>query len=152
MCVPSSLLFQRGGESRVLRLVSLYKKFPYLFLIIPVFPLALFEMFMDPAAAGVRFAGGWNIFTYLLYFVYEFAIFSSPSKDHLTRYKFHILWIAILISAAYLIFTTLMPDPHYGSTLIKYFVILPTSFAGIMMVYHFIIRPLKVLRFFFGMK
>jgi peptidoglycan/LPS O-acetylase OafA/YrhL len=40
-------------------------------------PLVLLELILDPAGLGMRGFGGWNLFAYMVFFVYGYIIFSN---------------------------------------------------------------------------
>jgi len=39
-------------------------------------------MILPPVGIGTRGFGGWNIFAYIVYFIYEYLIFSNSSFKH----------------------------------------------------------------------
>jgi len=59
---------------------------------------------------------------------------------------FYILHQTVILSVAYFVVQWAIPD------LLKWLIVVPVSFAIIMLLYEFLVRRFNVMRFLFGMK
>ncbi|WP_455281934.1 acyltransferase family protein [[Eubacterium] cellulosolvens] len=68
------------GKKIVTKLAVFFEKSGAIFL--PALPIMALEMILPPVGIGTRGFGGWNIFAYILYFIYGYLIFSNSSFQH----------------------------------------------------------------------
>jgi len=113
--LPLLLPSKRTGMSLISRLATLFEK-PWALLLL-FLPLAAVDILIDVAGLGfTRATGGWSFFSYILFFIYGYLIFSNTRIQQSVRtYSTIVLAVAVVLSV-------------YG--LILQFVIVPRGSSG----------------------
>jgi peptidoglycan/LPS O-acetylase OafA/YrhL len=221
LTLPLLRLARQPGVQRLAHGLGGAASVPGVILLFAV-PAILLEVFLDyNGVLGTRALGGWNIWAYLILFLYGCFLFAAPSFQTAVRRQGPLmLALAVLSSATMLIGYVAFPSTPWGLTLpyiasslvrvlnswtwllaffwladryltrtgpflryageasmpfyvihqpvivalafflrplawsplTKWLVLLPSAFAIILGLYHFLVRPFKPLRFLFGMK
>lgn len=117
--LPIFLTRSTTGKSVISRLAMAFNK-PWALILLLVLSLAIVDIFLYPAGYfGHRGAGGWNIVTYLLFYIYGYLIFANP---HIMEVIKKLAWVTlicgIVFSGILFIFTDEIANPtaHYGTT------------------------------------
>jgi hypothetical protein len=93
------------GKKIILKLAVFFEKPGAIFLL--ALPIIVLEMILSPVGIGTRVLGGWNIFAYIIYFIYGFLIFSNSSFQHAIRRHWKVslllglITILIAVSVSY---------------------------------------------------
>jgi peptidoglycan/LPS O-acetylase OafA/YrhL len=111
---------------------------------------------MDPAYGSWLYALGWGIRALaswccilgILGFGRKHLNFSTPLLKYANEavLPFYILHQTVILSVAYFVVQWAIPD------LLKWLIVVPVSFAIIMLLYEFLVRRFNFMRFLFGMK
>jgi glucans biosynthesis protein C len=134
-----------------LRWVSLPVALVAVGLFISLFGLAEGPGFGTPRAAlalGLRGLSSWCFILAILGFGGKYLDFSTLSLTYANEavLPFYILHQTVLLVVGYFVVRWTIPD------LLKWAIIVPVSFAIIMVLYEFLVRRFNVMRFLFGMK
>jgi len=99
-------------------------------------------------AWGSRALGSWCCVLAILGFGRKHLSFSTPLLTYANEavLPFYILHQTVILSVGYFVVQWAIPD------LLKWLIVLPVSFAIIMVLYEFLVRRYNVMRFLFGMK
>jgi glucan biosynthesis protein C len=99
-------------------------------------------------AWGSRALGSWCCILAILGFGRKHLSFSTPLLTYANEavLPFYILHQTVILSVGYFVVQWAIPD------LLKWLIVLPVSFAIIMVLYEFLVRRYNVMRFLFGMK
>jgi glucan biosynthesis protein C len=97
---------------------------------------------------GTRALGSWCCILAALGFGRTHLNFSTPFLNYANEavLPFYILHQTVIMGAGYFVVQWAIPD------LLKWLIVVPVSFALIMVVYEFLVRRYNVMRFLFGMK
>jgi glucan biosynthesis protein C len=110
------LLFLRGkGRSRFIQKMARLFENPGAILLW-VLPLAVMEFSFHPEGLGLRDMGGWNIFVYLIYFLYGFLL-ASDERYRRTVEKNRVILLALALLTTIIGFFIRRSgiDPSFGS-------------------------------------
>ena len=97
---------------------------------------------------GARALGSWCCILAILGFGRKYLTFRTPFLTYANEavLPFYILHQTVILSVGYFVVQWVIPD------LLKWLIVLPVSFAIIMVLYEFLVRRYNVMRFLFGMK
>jgi hypothetical protein len=97
---------------------------------------------------GFRALGSWCCILAILGFGRQHLSFRTPFLTYANEavLPFYILHQTVILSVGYFAVQWAIPD------LLKWLIVLPVSFAIIMVLYEFLVRRFSAMRFLFGMK
>ena len=97
---------------------------------------------------GIRALASWCIILAILGFGRKHLNYTTPFLKYANEavLPFYILHQTVIMGVGYFVVQWAIPD------LLKWLIVLPVSFAIIMVVYEFLVRRFNVMRFLFGMK
>ena len=110
------LLFLRGeGRSRFIQKMARLFENPGAILLW-VLPLAVMEFSFHPEGLGLRDMGGWNVFVYLVYFLYGFLLASDERYRRIVeKHRVILLALALLTTIIGFFIRRSGIDPSFGS-------------------------------------
>jgi len=110
------LLFLRGeGRSQFIQKMARLFENPSAILLW-VLPLAVMEFSFHPEGLGLRDMGGWNIFVYLVYFLYGFLLASDERyRRTVEKHRVILLALALLTTIIGFYIKRSGVDPSFGS-------------------------------------
>jgi len=110
------LLFLRGeGRSRFIQKMARLFENPGAILLW-VLPLAVMEFSFHPEGLGLRDMGGWNVFVYLVYFLYGFLLASDERyRRTVEKHRVILLALAALTTVIGFYIKRSGVDPSFGS-------------------------------------
>jgi len=99
-------------------------------------------------AWGIRALGSWCCVLAILGFGRKYLNYTTPFLKYANEavLPFYILHQTVILGVGYFVVQWAIPD------LLKWLIVVPVSFAIIMVVYEFLVRRYNVVRFLFGMK
>lgn len=107
-------LYLRGAGRGILSALASILELPGGILLLAV-PAVLLEGLLNPTKLGFRDFGGWDVFTYLVLFIWGFVIFAEPRLEAAVRRQgAAILGIAVLATVVGMMLTS-GKDIRYGS-------------------------------------
>jgi glucans biosynthesis protein C len=116
--LPLLITWGKNSESPLSKFAGYFKK-PWTALILFVLSIALVNIFIFPDGTWGNRNGGWNIVTYLLFFIFGYFIFANPRIMEMIRklrWVFLAVGVVALSSALILFFDELAePTTYFGS-------------------------------------
>jgi hypothetical protein len=107
------MLRQNQGQHLIEKLAIACKNPAAIFLL--ALPIAAFESGLNPTTLGVRIAGGWNLFTYLMLLLYGYLLVADRRMQQtIHHYGVYALTIAVLTTPLFL--GQVHDMPVYGSS------------------------------------
>jgi glucans biosynthesis protein C len=104
-----------GGQTLISRLARSFDN-PWALLSLFVISITLVNVLVYPDGFWGYRNGGWNIITYLLFFIFGYLIFAHRRfKDMLTRIRWISLVAGILTFAFIILYVSLFGDPQFGA-------------------------------------
>jgi peptidoglycan/LPS O-acetylase OafA/YrhL len=99
-------------------------------------------------AWGIRALGAWCCILAILGFGRKYLNYTTPFLKYANEavLPFYILHQTVILAVGYFVVQWAIPD------LLKWLIVVPVSFAIIMILYEFLVRRYNVMRFLFGMK
>jgi glucans biosynthesis protein C len=116
--IPLFLKFGSSGKSIITRLAD-YLNNPWVLMMLLVILIAVVNIFLYPDGFWGNRNGGWNIITYVLFFILGYLIFANPRiMESIKKYRWIFLAIGIVVGAlVFGFFIDELADPvkYFGS-------------------------------------
>ena len=116
--LPILIIWGKMSESLASKFANYFKK-PWIALILFVFSIALVNILIYPDGTWGNRNGGWNVVTYLLFFVIGYFIFANPRIMEIIR---KLRWVSLAVavvslSSVVILFFDELANPikHFGS-------------------------------------
>ena len=113
--VPLFFTKNSSGKSVISRLASFFDK-PWALLLLLVVSITLVNILVYPDGFWGYRNGGWNIITYVLFFIFGYLIFANPRIMETVR---RLRWISIGVGVAtftfILVYVFVVGDPAFGT-------------------------------------
>jgi len=113
--IPLFFIKNSSGESVISRLASFFDK-PWALLLLLVVSITLVNVLVYPDGFWGYRNGGWNIITYVLFFIFGYLIFANPRIMETVR---KLRWISIGVGVAtfafILVYVLVVGDPAFGT-------------------------------------
>jgi hypothetical protein len=117
--IPLFLTFGSSGRSVITRLAAFFDK-PWVLMPLLIFIITLVNVFLYPDGFWGNRNGGWNIITYVLFFIFGYFIFANPRiMETVKKLRWVFLGIGVIGAASiFLFFIDELADPakYYGSS------------------------------------
>lgn len=116
---------------------------------LPVLPVALLAVALDPETVGISIFGGWNVFVYMLFFIYGAVLVAHDGlQQSIARQR----WVSLIAALAFLIVRSVLwftwfdqVDPVYQTTgyVLQQSVRVFASWFGLLAIWGFSIHRLN---------
>jgi glucans biosynthesis protein C len=115
VAIPLFVVTRKKGQSIITRLASYFDK-PWTLLPLLVISITLVNIFVYPDGVWGYRNGGWNIVTYLLFFIFGYLIFANQRiMETINKLRWISLTVGILTFAFIFVYVIVFGDPKFGT-------------------------------------